>query len=157
MTLSSISKSMTEYVSRILEKGNFVEVTVYQPPHTFLPFPLIVCFYWNSKNSVVQFNRTYDMKNSWTWVKSSVVHGFRPALPENGFYEDHTMLIVILSTLWHLLFQSWVHWFGWRCSSDDPYTPGLSQVCYSWGSYEGLSSIPHLLTPENPGTVFPNR
>jgi hypothetical protein len=87
-------------------------------------------------------------------------------LPEYGFYEDHTTLVVILCTLqqWFpyqlFLFQCWgpcvilhwtIHtetcshkrhtegktsrhtkfwypcrtWVGWRCSSEDPYTPGL--------------------------------
>jgi hypothetical protein len=28
-------------------------------------------------------------------------------------------------------------WLGWRCSSEDPYTPGLWQVCYSSGQARG--------------------
>ncbi len=36
-------------------------------------------------------------------------------------------------------------WLGWRCSSEDPYTSGLWQVCYSSGQVRGT-----LLHPTSP-------
>jgi hypothetical protein len=38
-------------------------------------------------------------------------------------------------------------WLGWRCSSEDPYTSGLWQVCYSSGQARGTLLLPHLPYP----------
>ena len=44
-------------------------------------------------------------------------------------------------------------WLGWRCSSEDPYTPGLWQVCYSSGQARGTLWAPShtSLTLGSPG------
>ena len=63
-----------------------------------------------------------DTTTSWIKVfcRLSCAHGFLPALPKNAFNEDHTMLVVILCTVWQsfpcqLFFQCWgpsdiLHW-----------------------------------------------
>ncbi len=68
----------------------------------------------------LRFADTFASANK-VFCRWPCARGFLPALPENGFYEDHTTLVVILCTLQQsfpcqlLLFQCWgpcgiLHW-----------------------------------------------
>ena len=65
------------------------------------------------------------------------------------FIPIHFAVIITQGKLWgHSKF-----WYpsrdglGWRCSSEDPYTSGLWQVCYSSGQARGTLLLPHLPYP----------
>jgi hypothetical protein len=90
---------------------------------------------------------------SFSWCFSNV--GIHMTFYIEPFIPIHFASINTQGKLWgHTKF--WYpsrDWLGWRCSSEDPYTSGLWQVCYSSGRQEGLSCSHISLTPGKPWRV----